>query len=116
MKKKEKGRYALEFRQYAVGRMKVSPDILALCKELGVPRASLYRWRERLDPRPKVQPYTPTDQEKLSLQEQLQQVKQLLAEKTLEVDFFKGALHKVAARRRPSSSAGGTTSTSKSER
>jgi transposase len=116
MKKKEKGRYTLEFRQYAVGRMKVCPNILALAKELGVPRAGLYRWRDRLDPAPQQQPFTPKDEEKLSLHQQLQQVQRLLAEKTLEVDFFKGALQKIEARRQRNNNAGGTTSTSKSGR
>jgi len=38
----------------------------------------------------------------------------LLAEKTMEVDFFKGALQKVEARRQRSSSSGEKTSTTKS--
>jgi len=37
-----------------------------------------------------------------------------LAEKTLEVDFFKGALQKVAARRQGNSATGGTASGTKS--
>ena len=118
MKKEENGRYTLEFRQYAVGRMKVSPNIMDLARELGVPRQRLYGWRERLDPgsKPRAQRFTPKDQEKLSLQQQLEQVKQLLAEKTLEVDFFKGALQKVEARSQRSSKVGATTSTSRSKR
>jgi len=36
--------------------------------------------------------FIPPDREKFSLQQQLREAKQLLAEKTLEVDFFKGAL------------------------
>jgi len=35
----------------------------------------------------------------------------VLAEKTLEVDFFKGALRKVKARRQQSGDSGGTAST-----
>jgi transposase len=118
MKKEENGRYTLEFRQYAVGRMKVCSNILALARELGVPRQRLYGWRERLDPdsRPKVRKFTPKDEEKFTLQQQLQQAKQLLAEKTLEVDFFKGALQKIEARSQQSSNAGVTASTSRSKR
>jgi hypothetical protein len=43
-----------------------------------------------------------------------QQLKQWLAEKSLEVDFFKGALQKVEARRRRGGEAGETASTARS--
>ena len=120
-KKRRNGRYAPEFQQYAVERMRVAVNIAALAKELGVPRVCLYRWRQRLDPlwwrsTDRGESFIPPDREKLSLQEQLRQAKQLLAEKTLEVDFFKGALQKIAARRQKQASVGGTASTSKSER
>jgi hypothetical protein len=39
-----------------------------------------------------------------------------LAEKTMEVDFFKGALQKIAARRQLSSGSGEMTSTTRSEK
>jgi hypothetical protein len=47
------------------------------------------------------------------LEEENRQLKQLLAERTLEVDFFKGALQKVAARRLLDGGIGGTASTTK---
>ena len=50
------------------------------------------------------------------LRRENQQLKQALAEKTLEVDFFKGALQKVEARRRPKGEAGETASTPRSQR
>ena len=120
-KKRRNGRYAPEFQQYAVERMRVAVNISALAKELGVPRVRLYRWRQRLDPAwwqsaDNGENFIPPDREKLSLQQQLREAKQLLAEKTLEVDFFKGALQKIAARRQKNASVGGTASTSKSER
>jgi hypothetical protein len=42
-------------------------------------------------------------------------LKRALGEKVLEVDFFKGALQKVEARRQNSGGSGGTASSSKSE-
>ena len=118
-RKRRNGRYTLEFQQYAVERMKVSANISALAQELRVPRVRLYGWRRQLDPQ-----WNPTavsegfaaDEEKITLQQQLREVKQLLAEKTLEVDFFKGALQKIEARRQKSASAGGTAPTNKSGR
>ena len=113
-KKQSNGRYTLEFQQYAVERMKVSADISALAEELGLPRQRLYGWRKRLDPLAQSESYRPGDEEKILLSQQLREAKQLLAEKTLEVDFFKGALQKIEARRQKSAMTGGTTSTSKS--
>jgi hypothetical protein len=43
-------------------------------------------------------------------------LKKALAEKVLEVDFLRGALHKVEARRRQSGSVGGPGSTTRSEK
>jgi len=103
-KKRRNGRYAPEFQQYAVERMRVAVNISALAKELGVQRVRLYRWRRRLDPlwwqsTDMGESFIPPDREKFGLQQQLREAKQLLAEKTLEVDFFKGALQKIAAGR-----------------
>jgi hypothetical protein len=47
---------------------------------------------------------------------EIHRLKQLLAEKTLEVDFFRGALQKVEARRQKSSETGETGSSSRSEK
>jgi hypothetical protein len=110
----------LEFQQYAVERMKTCVDVSALARELDVPRVRLYGWRRRLDPlwQPNAvaESFTPQDEERASLQQQLREVKQVLAEKTLEVDFFKGALQKIGARRRRNENTGETASISKSER
>ncbi len=47
---------------------------------------------------------------------EIHRLKQLLAEKTLEVDFFKGALQKIEARRQKRGETGETASTSRSEK
>jgi hypothetical protein len=47
---------------------------------------------------------------------EIHRLKQLLAEKTLEVDFFRGALQKVEARRQKSGETGEMGSTSRSEK
>jgi len=94
----------------AVERLKSCDNVTALAQELGVDRRMLYRWREQLDPEeetpgsgvPSFEPNRP---------QEIKHLKQLLAEKTLEVDFFKGALHKVEARRRGKGNSGATTST-----
>jgi hypothetical protein len=47
---------------------------------------------------------------------EIHRLKQLLAEKTMEVDFFRGALQKVEARRQKRGETGETASTSRSEK
>lgn len=100
--------YTEEFRRLAVGRMKGCRNISALAMELEVPRRLLYRWQTRLEGR-----VAPIVVREAGLEEENRQLKQLLAERTLEVDFFKGALQKIAARRQPKGDAGGTASTTK---
>jgi transposase-like protein len=94
--------------------MKCCDSVLELAKELGVHRSVLYQWRDQLAPldRPEWQGTKTADSR---LEQENRQLKQALAEKTLEVDFFKGALQKVAARRQRSTQAGETASTTKSE-
>jgi hypothetical protein len=53
--------------------------------------------------------------QELTPQGELQKVKQALAEKVLELDFLKGALRRIEARRQKSASSGETTSTEKSK-
>lgn len=118
MKKLENGRYPVEFRRWAVEQMKGCDNIAALAKRLGVPYVRLYRWRkDPVHPDAKRQlPGKAKPPQELTPYEELQQVKQALAEKVLELDFVKGALRRVEARRQNSTSCGETTSTRKSRK
>jgi hypothetical protein len=51
-----------------------------------------------------------------TLLKEISQLQRVLAEKTLELDFFKGALQKVEARRRNSGTTGEKASTTKSKK
>jgi hypothetical protein len=93
----------------------------AVAKELGVHRGLLHHWVSSNNPEHpfsrKVKPVGSIPElRKLSLLEELQESKRILAEKTLEVDFFRGALQKVEARRQRKGNSGAPTSTSKSEK
>ena len=100
--------YTEEFRCLAVARMQGCHNISALAKELDVPRRLLYRWQMRMQGS-----VAPIEARSSGLVEENRLLKQLLAERTLEVDFFKGALQKLAARRQPNDGAGETASTTK---
>ena len=107
-----KRRYTRAFQQMAVDRMQSCETVAALARELGVSRRSLGLWQRLLGPA-KAREEIPASQE-ASLRQQVHQLKRLLAEKTLEVDFFKGALQKVEARRQRSGRSGETASTPRS--
>lgn len=113
MGKKRVSRYSEEFRRIAVERMKGCNNIVALADELGVERKSLYLWREQLDPESVVRRPSgrPAQSRATVLEQEVTRLKRVLADKTLELDFFKGALQKVTARRRQSKNSGGKTST-----
>ena len=98
----------------ALDRMQGCESFGALARELGVSRRSLYRWQALRNSAKPGEEGAPPDPREASLSKQVQQLKRLLAEKILEVDFFKGALQKVEARRQRNGKSGGTASTTKS--
>jgi transposase-like protein len=114
--KKRLRRYTKKFRRMAVERLKTSDNIVALSQELGVHRRLLYHWRDRRDALDGEEESSPGNSEELALLKENRQLKQALADKTLELDFFKGALQKVAARRQNSGMTGEKASTTKSKK
>ena len=105
---RRKRSYTEEFRRLAVGRMKGCRNVSALAEELDVARRLLYRWQMQLEG-----PVAPMAPRHAGLEEENRLLKQLLAERELEVDFFKGALQKIAARRQQNDGTGETASTTK---
>lgn len=89
-------RYGSEFRRQAVERMTACGNIVGLARELGVSRRVLYQWRDRMEQTDS----SPGRSRELILRKQIVKLKRLLANKTLEVDFFRHALQRVGARRR----------------
>ena len=100
--------YTEEFRRHAVARMQGCRNVVALAEELDVPRRLLYRWRGRLEGT-----VSPAADRQTTLEEENRQLKQILAERSLELDFFRGALQKIAARRQKNDTTGETASTNK---
>ena len=115
-KKRAIGRYPKAFRKMAVERLKSCDNIVALAEELGVRRRMLYKWRDQLEPVEDGEGGEPANLRERELRRQVTQLKRLVADKTLEVDFFKGALQKVEARRQSRSNTGGTASTNRFEK
>ena len=114
--KQRVGRYSKEFRRKAVERLKTCDNIVALAKELGIHRRLLYKWRDQFAPFDEhAEPATGSSPQ-ATLRRKVHQLKRVLVDKTLEVDFFKGALHKVEARRQQSERSGARASTTKSKK
>lgn len=114
MAKKRVGKFPKAFRQYAVARLKQCDNIVELSKELGVHRRLLYVWRDQLEPT-EAGEGPPANSREATLRKEVSRLKRALADKTLEADFFAGALREVQARRQQSGDAGGTASTPISE-
>jgi len=109
-------RYPRKFQRMAVERMRNCEDVAELAQELGVTRRCLYKWRAKLDLLETGEESARASTHEGSYRKQVQRLKRLLAEKTLEVDFFKGALQKIEARRKKRGSSGETASTTRSEK
>ena len=92
--------------------MRDAKDIGLLAKELGVCVRTLYRWKD-IDLGRLKKAREPEPREK-KLEEEIHRLQQSLAKRTLEVDFFKGALQRVKARRQRNIAIGGAASTTKS--
>ena len=117
MDRKRGERYSQKFRCRTVERMNACENILRLSRELGIHRRLLYKWRDQVDPADAeaegdVVLQNPRES---ALRKEIAKLKRLLADKTVEVDFFRSALQKVRARRQQNDVSGEKASTMKSE-
>jgi hypothetical protein len=81
-----------------------------------VTRRCLYKWRRKLEIiEPGEEALRPSTHASAHRKE-IHRLKQLLADKTLELDFFRGALQKIEARRQRRSGSGEMASTTRSEK
>ena len=110
-------RHPEELRQTAIKPFRSCHNVAHLAREIGIPRQTLYRWIDESE-----QVVADEDGELVSavkgresrLRKHISQLKQVLANKTLETDFFRGALQRVKARHRGVSAGGELASTTTS--
>ena len=95
--KRRLGRYPKAFRRMAVERLKACDNIVELSQELGVHRRLLYKWQDQFAPFDPSEESLPGNSRESRLRKEFNQLKRVLVDKTLELDFFKGALQKVEA-------------------
>ena len=111
-------RRSAAFRESALERMKAGESAKGLAKELGVPRSLLYWWKQRAEERLKGNEpgavEDPRERRVRELEKKVGELEGVIGQKTLELDFFAGALRKIKETRQKKSSSGAMTSTQKS--
>ncbi len=108
-------RHSLEFKRQAVERMKACTSVEALARELGVQRQLLYAWKWQFEGQPEPR-QTKSGWAPLGPEAEIRRLKEALADKALEVDFFKDALRRVEQERQKETAGGGSASTPRSKR
>jgi hypothetical protein len=94
-------------------RLKSCDNVSGLARELKIPRKWLYLWRDRAAGCTDIP--TAEDRERERLRKRVAELEQLVGRQAAEIDFFKGALRRVEARRQSNGTNGGAASTSKSK-
>ena len=111
-------RRSAEFRQRALELMKTSRNVKALAKELGVARQQLYWWKQQAEKRQKPSESgvteDPRDRRIRELEKKVGELEGVIGQKTLELDFFAGALRRIGESRQKKGKPGATASTLKS--
>jgi transposase-like protein len=92
-RKKQVNKFPTAFRKMALERLKNCRNVTELSAELGIHRTQLYKWRDQMEPI-EDGPGPAANSRERELRKEIRDLKRLLADKTLEVDFFKGALQK----------------------
>jgi transposase-like protein len=120
VKKAKWRRHTVEFKRQVVERMKTCENIGALARELDLQRKLLYTWKYQLEGRPEPRhanlETTAEERKEKQLREENTQLKAALADKTLELDFFRSALRRIKEIRQPSTGNGASASTKPSAR
>jgi transposase-like protein len=113
-------RHTAEFKRQAVDRMKTADNIEALARELNIERKLLYTWKNQLEGRPEPRhanlQQTAEERKEKQLQGEIEKLQRALAQKTLEIDFFKDALFRIERTRQHNGGVGEAASTKPSGR
>jgi len=112
--KKRARRHGAEYKAAAVEKMKTCDNIVALSRELKVHWRMLYRWKAAAEAAQAARLRSEPEQREAVLREEITALKIALADKAMEVDFFRGALRKIETLRRGSARNGGEASTARS--
>lgn len=111
-------RHTKEFKRQAVEQMRTCDNVRHLARDLDLAPKLLYTWKNQFEGRPERRHAsymeTPEETVEKKLRQEIAQLKQALAERQLEIDFFEGALRRIEEGRRQNTAAGDPLSTPKS--
>lgn len=111
-------RWPAEFRQRALKRMKTCQNVKVLAKELRVARQLLYLWKQQAEGRKNATDSSasedPRERRIRELEKTVGDLQGCIGQKTLELDFFAGALRRIEESRQRKGKTGATASTPKS--
>lgn len=94
--------------------MRDCDNVVELGRELKVNWRLLYRWKDEAEASSALESKNVAELRETALREENAKLKVALADKTLERDFFKGALRKIEALRQKRAHDGGEAFTTKS--
>jgi len=118
MEKSRRRRYSVGLKEQAIARMQEGERVKALSHELLISRSVLFEWRKAAEIRPGGRKYArekvKKEGEAAALEGRIRELEAALGRKTLEVDFFQGALRRLAGSGLAREKAGGKTSRPKS--
>src|SRR5579883_2310048 len=83
-----------EVKRQALDRMRKATNISSLAKELGIPRRTLYAWRDEELSRIEERKKKPRTREQ-ELSQEVAQLKEALGQASIDLDFFRGALQRI---------------------
>lgn len=120
MSSREARSFSREFKLRAVQRVEAGENVSALSRELTVKREVLYRWRDAFrmgGPEALRLRGRPSKADDLAeARWQIEQLRRKAGQQQLDLDFFKRALRRIEASRRPNDGPGETASSPTSER
>lgn len=100
MEKKSRKPYRMGFKEQAVQRIQAGERVKLLSRELLVPEGTLHRWRLEDEQRAGEEPGRRGKQESagetVALETRIRELETALGRRTLELDFFQGALRRLA--------------------
>jgi transposase-like protein len=126
--------FSRQFRLAAIARMEAGEKVARIARDLGVSRKTLYQWRDRLrgvvpgkrtpSSRSPEEPVGALEQvpppelpaELVRARERIAVLERKVGQQQVELDFFRGALRRIEASRRPSDGPGVTESSPRSRR
>src|SRR5260370_1402676 len=106
--------YSTGLKERVLERLRLGEGVRAVAREFNLPKSVVYEWLDKMRGRPGKKAGETVgekrDQEREALEARIAELEAALGRKTLEVDFFRGALRRLEASGRLANPAGAKSS------